>query len=164
MLGGMCPSDAALVLRHCPERASVLFSNAMVLPLAASFISRSAARAKALYSVIISEDLSEYATSRLAQALLLVLNSHKERAGSTSSSCWPNQHLVGATRAASTGVDALSTDPEIRFRYEIAMADQKGPSDDSGTSSTRAVSIDEFQTLTQRVASQESDSWKRFWR
>ncbi|KAK9123127.1 hypothetical protein Sjap_012729 [Stephania japonica] len=37
----------------------------------------------------------------------------------------------------------------------MAMADQKGPSDDSGTSSTRAVSIDEFQTLTQRVASQE---------
>ncbi|KAK9102659.1 hypothetical protein Sjap_019913 [Stephania japonica] len=40
-------------------------------------------------------------------------------------------------------------------RIDRAMADQKGPSDDSGTSSTRAVSIDEFQTLTQRVASQE---------
>ncbi|KAK9110140.1 hypothetical protein Sjap_018200 [Stephania japonica] len=25
MLGGSCPSDAALVLRHCPRRASVLF-------------------------------------------------------------------------------------------------------------------------------------------
>ncbi|KAK9090896.1 hypothetical protein Sjap_024073 [Stephania japonica] len=35
------------------------------------------------------------------------------------------------------------------------MADQRGPSDDNGTSSTRAVSIEEFQTLTQRVAAQE---------
>ncbi|KAK9130783.1 hypothetical protein Sjap_011270 [Stephania japonica] len=35
------------------------------------------------------------------------------------------------------------------------MADQRGPSNDSGTSSTRAVSIEEFQTLTQRVAAQE---------
>ncbi|KAK9138226.1 hypothetical protein Sjap_008820 [Stephania japonica] len=42
----------------------------------------------------------------------------------------------------------LSTDPKIRFRYEIAMADQRGPSDDSGASSTRAVSVNEFQTLT----------------
>ncbi|KAK9123652.1 hypothetical protein Sjap_013254 [Stephania japonica] len=35
------------------------------------------------------------------------------------------------------------------------MVDQRDPSDDSGTSSTRAVSIEEFQTLTQRVAAQE---------
>ncbi|KAK9102805.1 hypothetical protein Sjap_020059 [Stephania japonica] len=35
------------------------------------------------------------------------------------------------------------------------MVDQWGPSDDSSTSSTRAVIIEEFQTLTQRVATQE---------
>ncbi|KAK9137604.1 hypothetical protein Sjap_008198 [Stephania japonica] len=52
-------------------------------------------------------------------------------------------------------LDQLSTDLEIRFRYEIAMADQKGPSDDSGASSTRAVSIEAFQTLTQRVTAQK---------
>ncbi|KAK9109781.1 hypothetical protein Sjap_017841 [Stephania japonica] len=67
MLGGLCPSDAALVLRHCPKRASVLFSNAIVLPLATSFISQSAIRAMSLYLVIFSEDLSEYATSGLVQ-------------------------------------------------------------------------------------------------
>ncbi|KAK9085997.1 hypothetical protein Sjap_026408 [Stephania japonica] len=65
MLGGLCPSDVALVLRHCLERASVLFSNVMVLPFVASFISWSAARARALYLVIFSKDLSEYATSGL---------------------------------------------------------------------------------------------------
>ncbi|KAK9108830.1 hypothetical protein Sjap_016890 [Stephania japonica] len=75
MLGGLCPSDAVLVLRHYPERAIVFFSNAMVLPLAAFFISRSAARARALYSVIISEDLSEYATSGLGSSSLLSIDS-----------------------------------------------------------------------------------------
>ncbi|KAK9109992.1 hypothetical protein Sjap_018052 [Stephania japonica] len=35
------------------------------------------------------------------------------------------------------------------------MADQRGPSDDNETSSTQAVSIEEFQTLTQRVVTQE---------
>ncbi|KAK9137634.1 hypothetical protein Sjap_008228 [Stephania japonica] len=35
------------------------------------------------------------------------------------------------------------------------MADQRGPSDDSGRSSTRAVSIEEFQALMQRVAAHE---------
>ncbi|KAK9145074.1 hypothetical protein Sjap_004977 [Stephania japonica] len=43
----------------------------------------------------------------------------------------------------------------MRFRYQIVMAYQRGPSDDSGTSNTRTVSIEEFQTLTQRVAAQE---------
>ncbi|KAK9116419.1 hypothetical protein Sjap_015366 [Stephania japonica] len=37
----------------------------------------------------------------------------------------------------------------------IAIADQRGPNDDSETSSTQTVSIEEFQTLTQRVAAQE---------
>ncbi|KAK9137797.1 hypothetical protein Sjap_008391 [Stephania japonica] len=31
MLGGLCPSDVALVLRHCPGRASVLFLYAVIL-------------------------------------------------------------------------------------------------------------------------------------
>ncbi|KAK9096275.1 hypothetical protein Sjap_021772 [Stephania japonica] len=54
------------------------------------------------------------------------------------------------------GPSQLVSEPRFEEpRDEMAMADQKGPSDDSGTSSTRAVSIDEFQTLTQRVASQE---------
>ncbi|KAK9103950.1 hypothetical protein Sjap_021204 [Stephania japonica] len=39
-----------------------------------------------------------------------------------------------------------------RNPWRIAMADQRGPSDDGGTSSSRAVSIEEFQTLTQGVA------------
>ncbi|KAK9137705.1 hypothetical protein Sjap_008299 [Stephania japonica] len=37
----------------------------------------------------------------------------------------------------------------------IVMVNQQGPSDDSGTSSTQAVSIEEFQTLAHRVAAQE---------
>ncbi|KAK9103217.1 hypothetical protein Sjap_020471 [Stephania japonica] len=49
----------------------------------------------------------------------------------------------------------LSTDPETRFRYRIEITDQRGLNDDSGTSSPRAVSIEEFRTLTQRVAAQE---------
>ncbi|KAK9155170.1 hypothetical protein Sjap_002650 [Stephania japonica] len=49
----------------------------------------------------------------------------------------------------------LSSDPEMRFRYQIVMAYQRGPSDNSRTSSTRAVSIEEFQSLTQRVVAQE---------
>ncbi|KAK9137729.1 hypothetical protein Sjap_008323 [Stephania japonica] len=40
----------------------------------------------------------------------------------------------------------------MRFRYQIEITDQQGRSDDSRTSSTRAVSIEEFQTLMQRVA------------
>ncbi|KAK9122473.1 hypothetical protein Sjap_012075 [Stephania japonica] len=35
------------------------------------------------------------------------------------------------------------------------MVDQRGLSDDSGMSSTRDVNIEEFQTLTQRVATQK---------
>ncbi|KAK9085845.1 hypothetical protein Sjap_026256 [Stephania japonica] len=30
MLGGLCPSDVALVLRYCPGRASVLFPYAVI--------------------------------------------------------------------------------------------------------------------------------------
>ncbi|KAK9116867.1 hypothetical protein Sjap_015814 [Stephania japonica] len=37
----------------------------------------------------------------------------------------------------------------------IEMTDQRGLNDDNGTSSPRAVSIEEFRTLTQRVAAQE---------
>ncbi|KAK9137699.1 hypothetical protein Sjap_008293 [Stephania japonica] len=43
----------------------------------------------------------------------------------------------------------------MRFCYQIVMVNQQGPSDNSGTSSTRAVSIEEFQTLAHRVAAQE---------
>ncbi|KAK9144259.1 hypothetical protein Sjap_004162 [Stephania japonica] len=68
MLRGMCPSDAVLVLRHYPERASVLFSNAMVLPLAASFIDhieRSAVGAR----VLAYETFCELLDLRLAKQL-----------------------------------------------------------------------------------------------
>ncbi|KAK9090837.1 hypothetical protein Sjap_024014 [Stephania japonica] len=46
-------------------------------------------------------------------------------------------------------------DPGTHFRYRIEMTDQRGLNDDSGTSSHQAVNIEEFRTLTQRVAAQE---------
>ncbi|KAK9145318.1 hypothetical protein Sjap_005221 [Stephania japonica] len=39
--------------------------------------------------------------------------------------------------------------------FTIVMTDQRGLSDDSGASSTRSISIKEFQTLTQRAVAQE---------
>ncbi|KAK9085992.1 hypothetical protein Sjap_026403 [Stephania japonica] len=51
---------------------------------------------------------------------------------------------LGPTALGVVNNSELSTDPEIRFRYEIAMADQKGLSDDNGTSSTRALASTSF--------------------
>ncbi|KAK9096308.1 hypothetical protein Sjap_021805 [Stephania japonica] len=71
------------------------------------------------------------------------------------------EHLLGQSAGhfdySNAGYDSMTSNLNGVFgkRFSGSMADQRGPSDDSGTSSTRAVSIDEFQALTQRVASQE---------
>ncbi|KAK9085472.1 hypothetical protein Sjap_025883 [Stephania japonica] len=41
------------------------------------------------------------------------------------------------------------------FRFQIAMTDQTEPSDDSGATGLRVISVEDFQALAQRVAIQD---------